>query len=73
MPITGTCGCSRYDPDIGIFGPDKKTQGVLKTLSAYFYGGLDSAFWLLQANEKKSWPASGHWSLHSQVVRNMLV
>jgi hypothetical protein len=53
------CGRSRYDPDIGIFGPEKKTQGVLKTLSAFFCGGLDAAFWLFRENVKKNWPASG--------------
>ena len=28
VPFTGICGCSRYDPDIGIFGLGEKTQGV---------------------------------------------
>ena len=28
VPLIGICGCSRYEPDIGIIGPGKKTQGV---------------------------------------------
>ena len=59
VPCTGMCGCSRCDPDIGIFCPGEKTQGVLKTLSAYFRGGLYTTFWLFRGNVKKNWPASG--------------
>ena len=51
-----------------MFGPGEKTQGALKTLSAYFYGGLDSAFGLFRANVKNNWPASGLRLLHSQLA-----
>ena len=53
---------------MSIFGPVKKTQGVLKPPGAYFYGGFDSTFWHFGANAKIKWAATVHWVLHSQVV-----
>ena len=56
-----------------MFGPEKKTQSVIRTLSAYFYGGLDSTFGHFRANVKNNWPASGLRLLHSQLALKTLV
>ena len=58
---------------MSIFGPVKKTQGVLKPPGAYFYGGFDSTFWHFGANAKMKWAATVHWVLHSQVVLKTVV
>jgi hypothetical protein len=53
---------------MSIFGPVKKTQGVLKRHGAYFYGWFDSTFRHFGANAKIKCSATVHWVLHSQVV-----
>ena len=71
--LPGYADSFRYDPGIGIFDPEKKTQCVILTLSAYFYGGLDSTFGHFRANVKNNSSASGLRLLHSQLALKTLV
>jgi hypothetical protein len=56
-----------------MFGPGEKTQGVLKTRTAYFHGGFDSIFWLFRENVKNDWAAAGLRLLHSQLAFKTLL